>query len=142
MGKELPWKTTKRYFCQARGCTFLPPLPGGPRGAQCQGSTQGTGSRSRLERSPPPRPLLSRGPSLPTTESTGQTLRWLFLYQVPLLWVPSWPSQDAVALGGVVGPAPSPTWLLWGIPYKASTRSAALLSNTSWGQSRGGHRRS
>jgi len=25
----------------------------------------------------------------------------------------------------------SPTWLLWGIPYRASTRSAALLSNTS-----------
>lgn len=24
------------------------------------------------------------------------------------------------------------TWLLWGIPYRASTRSAALFSNTSW----------
>lgn len=29
------------------------------------------------------------------------------------------------------------TWLLWGSPYRASTRSAALFSNTSWWGTRG-----
>ena len=49
----------------------------------------------------------------------------------------SWASKVKVIPGRLaVGEAPWPTWLLWGIPYKASTRSAALLSNTSWRKSR------
>lgn len=49
----------------------------------------------------------------------------------------SWASKVKAIPGRLAaGEAPQPTWLLWGIPYKASTRSAALLSNTSWRKSR------